>query len=163
MKLKALAMAAIASFSIGANGANARTSPRPTTEAQARNAPTSNVALPSTDLQFVDTGINDRNGYGPLRAAPAYGDMTSGEHSTYIRMPPGFDGAVHVHTYDFWVAVVSGVAVNTAAGGVDVQLPQGSFWFQPGGQPHYTKCVSQVECVFFVSQNGPFDYIPADR
>lgn len=163
MSFKAFAMAAIAIFALGASPASAQTSRRPATEAQAHNAPTTNVALPSTDLHFQNTGINDRNGQGPILAAPAYGDMTRGEHGTYIRMPAGFDGAVHIHTHDFWVAVVSGVAVNTAVGGTDVPLPPGSFWFQPGGRPHYTKCISQVECVFFASQNGPFDYILANR
>ena len=154
-----LLMTAVAIAAFAAGAAQAKAPSRPATAAQAENAPTANVALPSTDLKFGSTGITDRNGYGPILGAAAYGDMTKGEHSTYIRMPAGFDGAVHIHTHDFWVAVISGVAVNTAVGGKDVPLAQGSFWFQPGGNPHYTKCISQVECVFFVNQNGPFDYI----
>lgn len=157
MTLNSTILAAFALLAVGAGSASAQSSGP--MRAQAHNAPTTNVALPSTDLRFVETGINDRHGHGPILAAAAYGDMTRGEHGTYIRMPAGFDGAVHIHTHDFWVAVVSGVAVNSAVGGIDVPLPQGSFWFQPGGRPHYTKCLSQVECVFFVNQNGPFDYI----
>jgi len=27
-----------------------------------------------------------------------------------------------------------------------------------GGEPHVTKCISPGECIFFVNQNGKFDY-----
>jgi len=119
---------------------------------------TENVSVPNTDLDFFETGIFDVNGVGPILGAAAYGDMTKGEHSTFIRMPSGFKGAVHTHTHDFWVTVISGVAVNTAVNGKDIVLPSGSYWFQPGGKPHYTNCISSIECVYFVSQNGAFDY-----
>ncbi len=121
-----------------------------------------NISTPVTDLTFFDTGINGVTDAGSILGASAFGDMTKGEHSTWIRMPARFNGAVHTHTYDFWVAVVSGVAVNTGVGGEDVTLPAGSFWFQPGGKPHYTNCISTVECVYFVSQNGTFDYNVVD-
>jgi hypothetical protein len=34
---------------------------------------------------------------------------------------------------------------------------------QKGGEPHVTKCISPNECIFFVSQNGKFDYVPAPK
>jgi len=37
-------------------------------------------------------------------------------------------------------------------------LPAGSYYFQKGGERHVTKCISSNECVFFVSQNGKFDF-----
>ena len=55
--------------------------------------------------------------------------------------------------------VISGVAVNGLPGSPDVQLPVGSYWFQKGGEPHVTKCVSPNECIFFISQHGAFDYV----
>jgi len=119
---------------------------------------TKNINIPVTGLTYFDTGINGVTDAGSIRGAAAFGDMSKGEHSTWIRMPAGFKGAVHTHTYDFWVAVVSGVAVNTGVGGKDIILAPGSFWFQPAGKPHYTNCVSSVECVYFVNQNGAFDY-----
>lgn len=165
LKLLATALAIVALTACAASALTTSRAPsthRPAFEAQAANAPTTSFALPSTELHFSETPIHDRAGRGPLLAAPAYGDMTRGEHGTFIRMPAGFDGAPHIHTHDFWVAVISGVAVNNAVGGPETPLPPGSFWFQPGGQPHITKCISQVECVFFASQNGPFDYIPVN-
>ncbi len=117
-----------------------------------------NVSTPVTEHEFFETGIFDVNGVGPILGAAAYGNMFEGEHSSFIRMPAGFKGAVHTHSHDFWVTVISGVAVNTSVDGEDITLPAGSYWFQPGGKPHYTNCISTVECVYFVSQNGAFDY-----
>lgn len=119
-----------------------------------------NVSLPVTDLKWTSTGIVAPNGVGPLQAAPALGDLSKGAHATFIKMPAGFVGAIHTHTHDFWVAVISGVAVNTAVGDKDISLPPGSYWFQPGGKPHVTKCISTTECIFFVSQEARFDYLP---
>jgi len=96
--------------------------------ASAQTAPaepgTKNINTPVTSLTYFDTGINGVTDAGPILGAAAFGDMSKGEHSTWIRMPAGFAGAVHTHTYDFWVAVVSGVAVNTGVGGKDTALHQ---------------------------------------
>ncbi|HEX8797478.1 MAG TPA: DUF4437 domain-containing protein, partial [Terriglobales bacterium] len=101
--------------------------------------------------------------HGELRAAPAYGDLTRGPHGTFIRMPAGFVSAIHTHTEDYWGVVISGVAVNGPPGSKDVLLPAGSYWFQKGGERHVTKCMSPNECLFFISQDGKFDYIPDSK
>jgi hypothetical protein len=77
-------------------------------------------------------------------------------------MPAGFISPVHTHTEDYWGVVISGVAVNGLPGSPDVELPVGSYWFQKGGEPHVTKCVSPNECIFFISQHGKFDYVVVD-
>ncbi len=113
---------------------------------------------PVTQLQYGPTGVSD-GVHGELMAAPAYGDLGHGPHGTFIRMPAGFVSHIHIHTADYWGVVVSGVAVNGVPGSVDVQLPAGSYWFQKGGERHITKCVSPNECLFFISQEGKFDYL----
>lgn len=115
-------------------------------------------STPVTQLQYGSTGVTDGI-HGELKAAAAYGDMNHGPHGTFIRMPPGFVSPVHIHTDDYWGVVISGVAVNGMPGSPDVQLPAGSYWFQKGGERHVTKCVSPNECLFFISQQGKFDYI----
>jgi len=122
-----------------------------------------NINILATELEFFDTGIVGSTDVGPILAAAAFGDLAKGEHSTWIRIPAGFTGGVHTHAYDMWVAVVSGVAVNTGVGAEDVALPAGSFWFQPAGKPHYTNCISSVECVVFASQNGAFDSVAVTK
>ena len=116
------------------------------------------VSTPVTALQYGSTGVSD-GVHGELKAAPAYGDLSHGPHGTFIRMPAGFVSHVHIHTEDYWGVVISGVAVNGVPGSTDVPLPVGSYWFQKGGERHVTKCISPNECVFFISQQGKFDYL----
>ena len=117
---------------------------------------------PVTQLHYSATGVSD-GVHGELNAAPAYGDLGHGPHGTFIKMPAGFVSPVHTHTEDYWGVVISGVAANGKPGGTDVQLPVGSYWFQKGGEAHVTKCVSPNECIFFISQGGKFDYVPAKQ
>ncbi len=120
------------------------------------------VSTPVTQLQYGATGVTD-GVHGELNAAAAFGDLAHGQHGTFIKMPAGFVSPLHTHTEDYWSVVISGVAVNGKPGSTDVQLPVGSYWFQKGGEPHVTKCISPNECIFFVSQNGKFDYVPASK
>jgi hypothetical protein len=126
----------------------------------AQAAPEAKASLntPVTALQYGPTGVSD-GVHGELLAAPAYGDLGHGPHGTFIRMPPGFVSPVHIHTEDYWGVVISGVAVNGLPASVDVALPAGSYWFQKGGERHVTKCISPNECLFFISQQGKFDYV----
>lgn len=115
------------------------------------------ISTPVSELEFGPTGISD-GVHGELQAAPAYGDLANGPHGTFIKMPAGYVSPAHIHTADYWAVVVSGVLVNKKPDAADVLLPPGSYYFQKGGERHVTKCTSKEGCVFFVSQNGKFDY-----
>ena len=112
--------------------------------------------IPVTQLHYGATGVSD-GVHGELNAAPAYGDLGHGPHGTFIKMPAGFVSPVHTHSEDYWGVVISGVAVNGKPGSTDVQLPVGSYWFQKAMRR------TPNECIFFVSQGGKFDYIPAKQ
>src|SRR5262245_46050866 len=118
---------------------------------------TSSVSRPVATLEYGPTGLSD-GAHGELHAAPAYGDLAQGPHGTFIKMPAGYVSPTHTHTDDYWAVVVSGVMVNKAPNSPDVPLSAGSYYFQKGGDAHVTKCNSPNECVFFVSQDGKFDY-----
>lgn len=118
------------------------------------------VSMPVTELHWGSAGVTAPNGAGTLQAAPAFGDLSKGEHGTFIKMPTGFVSAPHTHTDDYFGIVITGVGVNTDGKGKDIPLPPGSYWFQPGGQAHVTKCISTTECIFFIHQGGKFDYLP---
>lgn len=119
----------------------------------------SSVSIPVTELQYGPTGLTD-GVHGELQVAPAFGDLGHGAHGTFIKMPAGFVSPVHTHTEDYYGVVISGVAVNGVPGSTDVPLPVGSYWFQKGGEPHVTKCISPNECILFISQPGKFDFLP---
>ena len=120
------------------------------------------VSTPVTELKYGPTGVSD-GVHGELHAAAAYGDLAHGAHGTFIKMPAGFVSPVHTHTDDYWGVVISGVAANGLPGSKDIPLPVGSYWFQKGGEAHVTKCLSPNECVFFISQNGKFDYVKVEK
>jgi quercetin dioxygenase-like cupin family protein len=76
-------------------------------------------------------------------------------------MPAGFVSPPHTHTEDYYAVVIAGVGANGRPDGQDVELPAGSYWFQKGKEVHVTKCLSANECIFFFSQPGKSDYLPA--
>lgn len=116
------------------------------------------VNVPVTKIAFGPTGVKDGK-TGELLAGPVYGNLGKGPHGTFIRMPAGFVSPVHNHTGAYWGVVISGVAANGVPGAADVQLPAGSYWYQKGGEAHITKCLAAHECLFFISQDTPFDYV----
>jgi hypothetical protein len=111
------------------------------------------VSIPVTEMKFVETGN------GPIKAAPAYGDRFKGAYSNFIKLPGGFVSPPHIHTEDFYAAVISGVVANGKVGEQDIPLPPGSYWFQKGNEKHVTKCLSPTECVFFNTQPGKADFV----
>jgi hypothetical protein len=119
------------------------------------------LSTPVTQIKYGPTGVSD-GVHGELNAGPAYGDLSKGPHGTFIKMPAGFVSPVHIHTEDYWGVVISGVASNGLPGSKNVELPVGSYWFQKGGEAHVTKCLSPNECIFFISQNGKFDYLKTE-
>ena len=124
------------------------------------NQPSLNV--PVTKIQFGPTGVKDGK-TGELLAGPVYGNLGKGPHGTFIRMPAGFVSPVHNHTGAYWGIVISGVAANGLPGAADVELPAGSYWYQKCGEAHVTKCLAGHECLFFISQDTPFDYVAVPK
>ena len=114
-----------------------------------------------TELIRGPTGVTAQNGAGSLMASPAFGNLGKGEHGTFIKMPAGFVSAPHTHSNAYYGVVITGVGVNFEEGGKETPLSAGSYWYQPGGHVHTTKCVSSTECIFFIHQDDKFDYLPA--
>ena len=119
------------------------------------------VSIPASKIKFGATGVKS-NGL-ELEAGPVYGNMQTGKHGTFVKMPAGFSSAIHTHTEDYYAVVIKGVGANHAPGGKDVPLPAGSYWFQKGEEPHVTKCLSKTSCLFFLVQPGKFDYVLTEK
>lgn len=101
--------------------------------------------------------INPARPDGPAIAV-LRGDPATGPSDMLMRfgpMPP----MMHIHTANNRLVVLRGemkhwVQGQTAAD-VDVLGP-GSFWYQPGGQPHADVCLSD-QCEMFISWDGKRD------
>lgn len=117
------------------------------------------VSIPAKDITFFKSGV--KTAVGELEAGPAYGNLQTGRHGTFIHMPAGFVSAVHTHSHDYYAVVVKGVGANDPVGATPKALPVGSYWFQRGEEDHVTRCLSKSDCLFFIVQPGKFDYVPA--
>lgn len=115
------------------------------------------VSTPADKIEFVPTGVKAKG--LELQAGPAYGNLTNGNHGTFVKMPAGFVSDLHIHTEDYYAVVIKGVGANHAPEGKVVPLPVGSYWFQRGEERHVTKCLSKTDCLFFIVQPGKFDYV----
>lgn len=112
------------------------------------------VNLPAEQLAFMDIG-------GGAKLAAAWGDMNKAAYGTFLRLPAGFDTGMHSHTSDYYGIVISGSITNTETGKKEVPLSAGSYWLQRGKADHATKCVSDSDCVIYITQSSRFDSVPA--
>lgn len=97
--------------------------------------------------------------------APLEGDRFKETYHAMVRLPAGLVSPAHVKSANMFGIVVSGTVVNTLITSEDVaQAPQhltaGSFYKIPAGLPHISKCVSTVDCVTYLYQDGAFDFMP---
>lgn len=155
-----------------AAGLAAATSPVPASKAESRSrsaqgperraniiirsrASNASIVLPVERLNFY----KDTQGF---IVANAWGDPAQGAHSNFMRMPGHSASGHHTHTFSYYGVVILGTVVNEPVGSrIDHPLRPGSYWYQSGGEPHVTKCVSAAACLFFVTSPGSFDYLPA--
>ncbi|HYE46099.1 MAG TPA: DUF4437 domain-containing protein [Caulobacter sp.] len=86
------------------------------------------------------------------------GDPATGPSDMLMRfgpMPP----VMHTHTANYRLVVLKGEMKHWVQGqtAADVEvLGPGSFWYQPGGQPHADLCLSD-RCEMFISWDGKRD------
>lgn len=110
------------------------------------------VTVPVTQMHFYQNkeGLTIANGWG---------DPATGAHSNFIKMEGNTASPLHTHSYSYYGVVINGVVANEpTTTSADHPLAAGSYWYQKGGEPHVTKCISQTECLFFVTSKGPFDF-----
>jgi beta-alanine degradation protein BauB len=125
------------------------------TSAQGLAAAGTTVKVPANQIEFVTSGIRQHG--GEIFLGRAFGDVQNGKHGTFMKFTPGFRSLLHSHTFDYYAVVVKGVISNPEKGEKDSPLPVGSYWYQKGGEPHYTNCLSKEECIIFLVSDGKFD------
>jgi quercetin dioxygenase-like cupin family protein len=111
------------------------------------------VVWPAADLKWE-----------PAAAAPPgvmgvtlWGDPTKGAYGAIQKFPPGFSAALHTHSYDVKVVIISGTLIHGPEGKPEVRLSAGSYLFEPSNYRHTTACDEASECVFFIEGSGKFD------
>jgi len=95
-----------------------------------------------------------------VKLATAWGDPAKGAHGAFHKFPAGFTAPLHTHSFDMRIVVISGTMSLSGADGKETMLPAGSYFFQPGGWQHVTKCQPGSDCVLYVTSTGKFDMKP---
>lgn len=98
--------------------------------------------------------------------APLQGDRFAEPYMAMVRLPAGLVSPAHIKTANMYGLVVSGTIANIAVGAdasAEVNLPAGSYYKIPAGLAHVSKCVSSVDCVTFLYQDGKFDFLPVSQ
>jgi hypothetical protein len=111
--------------------------------------------VPASKIQWIDLG-------GP-QLGTVWGDANKGAHGSLLRLPKGFVSPAHTHTGDYYGVIVEGAVTNAEPGQPEVVLGPGSYYFQKGKNDHVTKCVGSADCLIYVSQSKPFDFIPSAK
>ena len=74
------------------------------------------------------------------------GDMMKGGFTAIVRLPPGHSSPLHTHTSGYTGVTLTDGHVHSVTGKKGKPLAAGSFWYQPGGEPHVDACVSKTFC-----------------
>lgn len=118
------------------------------------------AAKEGSDVIPVERLIFYQNAQG-LTVANGWGDPANGPHSNFIKMPGKAKSGLHTHSASYYGVVINGVLANEPSDGVEARaLGPGSYWFQEGKAPHVTNCLSDTECLIFVTSKGSFDFFP---
>ncbi len=114
------------------------------------------VNMPSKQLHWEIT--NEGVSFAPLQ-----GDRFNEAYMAMVRLPAGLISPAHVKEANMYGMVIKGTIANIAVGAnpsTEVELPIGSYYKIPAGLAHISKCVSDVDCVTFLYQDGKFDFLP---
>ena len=145
---RALAIAAVAIAAAWSGSA----APRPektATKPIPEKAVTKEVVIPAGQMQFKEAAP------GVIKAV-LWGDPTKGAYATITKFAKGTKNALHTHSHDIKVVVISGTFVYDSGSG-EKRLGPGSYVSQPAGAQHTSGAGEDADCLFLEESNGAFD------
>jgi hypothetical protein len=119
------------------------------------------ILAPAADIKWSPLMPNMAD--GPQVAFVKGSAKSKGWVSFFLKFPKDFNSGLHTHNSDYQAAVISGTMTNQMEGEADDkarQMGPGSWWFEPGMEKHFNRCVSADGCVVFVAVSGPFSFNP---
>lgn len=113
------------------------------------------IVTPFSKAQFKPVDPQRPEG---TQIAVLRGDPASGPSAMLMRQVRG-TSAMHVHSSDYDLVLIKGQMKHWSPDDVERDasvLGPGSYWFQPGNEPHAGSCLSD-ECLMYVQWNGKRD------
>ncbi len=121
------------------------------------NAGENDIAVPAGKLNWAPFGETS------AQMVVLWGDPASSEYAVLLKLPPGFTPGPHSHTFAYHGVNLQGTWTHIF-GDDDVRsLPPASYVMQPGGELHNDACAGPDECILFIHQHGPQDFIPPKK
>ena len=97
--------------------------------------------------------------------APLIGERFEEAYMAMVKLPAGLVSPAHVKSANMFGVMISGTMTHLAVGAdpsLEIPLSEGAFYKIPAGIGHVSKCISDVDCVTFLYQDGHFDFVPVD-
>ncbi|HUJ26150.1 MAG TPA: cupin domain-containing protein [Myxococcales bacterium] len=91
------------------------------------------------------------------QVAALWGNLQKGASGAEVKIPAGEKHPLHTHTANVRGVVISGTWIIGPDQASAKEYGPGSFFFTPGGWPHYSACKEGAECVLYQDTNAPFD------
>jgi quercetin dioxygenase-like cupin family protein len=86
-----------------------------------------------------------------------WGNDKKGPYGALTRFKAGTSHALHTHSNDLKLIVISGHYIYGKEGEAPVALGPGSYLLEPGGTRHTSGCDKDADVLFFESSNKGFD------
>ncbi len=116
-----------------------------------------NVPADKMAWQITEEGV----GFAPL-----IGERFNEAYMAMVKLPAGLVSPAHIKSANMFGVVIMGTITHLEVGADPSQaipLTEGAFYKVPAGIGHVSRCISDVDCVTFLYQDGKFDFIPVER
>ena len=120
----------------------------------ADSSPIKNVPTDRMAWELSEEGV----GFAPL-----IGERFNEAYMAMVKLPAGLVSPAHVKTANMFGVVIAGTITHLAVGAdpsQEIPLTEGAFYKVPAGVGHVSKCISEVDCITFLYQDGKFDFVP---
>jgi len=97
--------------------------------------------------------------------APLIGERFNEAYMAMVKLPAGLVSPAHVKSANMFGVIISGTMTHSVLGAdpaLEVPLSAGAFKI-PAGIGHVSKCISEIDCVTFLYQDGKFDFVPVEK
>jgi len=106
------------------------------------------VVWPADQLQFKDVMPG-------IKRAVLWGDPATGKYGSVTKFDAGIKHALHTHSSDIKIVVISGMFVY-GADGKETHLGAGSYLLIPANKQHNSGTDAGSDCTFFEESPGKF-------
>ena len=108
-------------------------------------------SIDSKNIQWKESGVAGAQ-FGLI-----WGSTEEKDATWLVRIAPGAAFPVHAHTNDYWGISLQGNWVHIDPEGAELNVTEGSYAFQAGGEWHADRCDGTEDCIILLDFDGTRD------